>query len=107
MTNPISNSKKYLNINLESDEEQEDDRYVRIFLYSFVLVENLHVVNSQPQLNFLKMYSMGSAYKTPTCKVKNVGKMRPELRKTKNDKHKPKKQYAEGFTPPDPSSKGV
>lgn len=29
LTSPISNSKKYRNINLESDEEQEDDRYVR------------------------------------------------------------------------------
>ena len=47
---------------------------------------------------------MGEVYGTPTRKVKNVGKMRPELRKTKNDKHKPKKQYAEGFTPPDPRS---
>ena len=47
---------------------------------------------------------MGAAYKTPTCKVKNVGKMKPEIRTTKNDTHKPKKQYAEGFTPPDPSS---
>jgi len=47
---------------------------------------------------------MGGTYKTPTRKDKNVFKMRPELRKTKNDKHKPKKQYAEGFTPPDPSS---
>ena len=50
------------------------------------------------------MYSMGGAYKTPTRKVKNVGKKRLELRETKNDKHTPKKQFAEGFTPPDPSS---
>ena len=50
------------------------------------------------------MYSMGGAYNTPTRKVENVGKMRPELRETKKGKHKPKKQFAEGFTPPDPSS---
>ena len=50
------------------------------------------------------MHSMGEVYRTPTRKVKNVGKMKPEIRTTKNDTHKPKKQYAEGFTPPYPSS---
>ena len=50
---------------------------------------------------------MGGAYKTPTRKVKNGGKMRHELWKTKNDKHKPKKQYAESFTTPDPSSEEI
>ena len=47
---------------------------------------------------------MGEVYGTPTRKVKNVGKMKPEIRTTKNDTHKQKKQYAEGFTPPYPSS---
>ena len=47
---------------------------------------------------------MGEVYRTPTRKVKNVGKMKPEIRTTKNDTHKPKKQYAEGFTPHSPSS---
>ena len=49
---------------------------------------------------------MGEVYGTPTRKVKNVGKMKPEIQTTKNDTHKPKKQYAEGFTPPYPSSEG-
>ena len=43
---------------------------------------------------------MGEVYRTPTRKVKKVGKMKPEIQTTKNDTHKPKKQYAEGFTPP-------
>ena len=50
------------------------------------------------------MHSMGDVYETPTRKVKNVGKMKPEIRTTKNNTLKPKKQFAEGFTPPYPSS---
>ena len=50
------------------------------------------------------MRSMGDVYETPTRKVKNVGKMKPEIRTTKNNTLKPKKQFAEGFTPPYPSS---
>ena len=42
---------------------------------------------------------MGEVYGTPTRKVKNVGKIKPETRTTKKT-HEPKKQYAEGFTPP-------
>ena len=30
--------------------------------------------------------------------------MKREIEKTKKEKHIPKKKYAEGFTPPDPSS---
>ena len=47
---------------------------------------------------------MSDAFTTPTRKVKNVIKMRREVGKAKNDKHVSKKKYAEGFTPPDPSS---
>ena len=50
------------------------------------------------------MHSMGEVYGTPTRKVKNVGKIKPEIRTTKKKPHEPKKQYAEGFTPPYPSS---
>ena len=47
---------------------------------------------------------MSDAFTTPTRKAKNVRKMRRELCKKTNDKHKTKNKYAEGFTPPDPSS---
>ena len=50
------------------------------------------------------MRSMGDVYETPTRKVKNVGKMKPEIQTTKNNTLKSKKQFAEGFTPPYPSS---
>ena len=50
------------------------------------------------------MHSIGKLYRTVTRKVKYLGKMKPEIRTTKNNTLKPKKQFAEGFTPPYPSS---
>ena len=47
---------------------------------------------------------MSNAFTTPTRKVKNVTKMKSEIGKAKKEKHAPKKKYAEGFTPPEPSS---
>ena len=47
---------------------------------------------------------MSDAFTTPTRKVKNVTKVKREIGKEKKEKHAPKKKYAEGFTPPDPSS---
>ena len=42
---------------------------------------------------------MGEVYGTTTRKVKKAGKIKSEIQ-TKKKTHEPKKQYAEGFTPP-------
>ena len=48
---------------------------------------------------------MTDAFTTPTLKIKDVIKSKRKVCNAKNDKHASKKNYTEGFTPPDPSSK--
>ena len=55
----------------------------------------------------LKTYSLSDAFTVQTRKVKNVTKVEHKIGEVKKKNQATKKKYADGFTPPDPSSEDI